>query len=57
MKQIKNIEGYDSKKIRESHITEANKALISEIKNIDINSLSPIEALKKIDELKTKYKL
>ena len=44
-------------KLKQSYDENIEKEIISEFKNIDINSMSPIEALKKIDELKVKYGL
>ena len=56
-KEIENIEQYDSERIQQSTDLYVGKELIEELSNIDINSLSPIEALKKLDELKNKYKI
>ena len=56
-KKIENIEQYDSERIQQSTDLHVGKELIEELSNIDINSLSPIEALKKLDELKNKYKI
>ena len=56
-KEIENIEQYDSERIQQSTDLYVGKELIEELNNIDINSLSPIEALKKLDELKNKYKI
>ena len=56
-KKTENIEQYDSERIQQSTDLYVGKELIEELSNIDINSLSPIEALKKLDELKNKYKI
>ena len=56
-KKTENIEKYDSERIQQSTDLYVGKELIGELSNIDINSLSPIEALKKLDELKNKYKI
>ena len=56
-KKTENIEKYDSERIQQSTDLFVGKELIGELSNIDINSLSPIEALKKLDELKNKYKI
>ena len=56
-KQIKNIERYSSEKIEQSNNINIGKSLIAELKKIDINSTSPIEVLKKIDELKKTYNI
>ena len=56
-KKTENIEQYDSERIQQSTDLYVGKELIGELSNIDINSLSPIEALKKLDELKNKYKI
>ena len=56
-KKTENIEKYDSERIQQSTDLYVGKELIEELSNIDINSLSPIEALKKLDELKNKYKI
>ena len=56
-KKTENIEKYDSGRIQQSADLYVGKELIGELSNIDINSLSPIEALKKLDELKNKYKI
>jgi len=55
--QTKNIQEYSSKRIKDSYERDIGKEIITELKNIDINSISPIEILKKIDKLKIKYKL
>tara|TARA_X000001036_G_scaffold302245_2_gene281325 strand:- start:1446 stop:4040 length:2595 start_codon:yes stop_codon:yes gene_type:complete len=55
--QTRNIAEYDYKRLKQSNELEISKALVNELSKIDINTLSPIEALKKIDELKNKYKI
>ena len=55
--QTVNIKEYNSEKLKESSQRDIEKEIISELKNIDINSMSPIEALKKLDQLKIKYEI
>ncbi len=56
-KETKKIKEYSQERLKKHHYKNIEKEIISELKNIDINSISPIEALKKIDELKEKYGL
>ena len=53
-KKTSDIKKYNKNKIKQSFEESIQKEVISELKKLDINSLSPIESLKKLDELKNK---
>ena len=53
-KKTSDIKKYNKNKIKQSSKDNIQKEIISELKKLDINSLSPIESLKKLDELKNK---
>ena len=56
-KQTKNIKEYNLDQLKESYSNIIEKEIIAELKNIDINSISPIEAIKKLNDIKEKYNL
>ena len=56
-KQTKNIKKYNANNLRESCNKSISKEIIKELKNIDINLTSPIQALEKLNKIKEKYNL
>ena len=56
-KQVTMIEDYNSDRLKQSLKNNILNELTNELKSISIDEMSPLEALSKINELKTKYEL